>query len=174
MKALQDGAAFLFIGAIAVLSFVSLLGVWDFFGTDVIQKSYETIGLLAVAAIITIVAAHFIESRQQAEGVIVIQNPLFAPIRRATLMFLIAAASVLAIVGVLAIWDIIRDATISQKVFSSITILAFSAFAIVLACFEREGKIRKEYGLGRSIAAVIALLVVGYLYFSFTGFYLWQ
>ena len=59
MKKIQDVAVIVFLSALGVLSVISILGVWDFFGKDVITKSFETIGFLAVISVIVMISAHF-------------------------------------------------------------------------------------------------------------------
>ncbi len=139
MKGIQNLAGFLFIAAVAVLSVVSIFGVWEVFSGDVITKSYETMGLLAFVAVIVMAAGHVMENRGQVDGeVISVPSPVFKSIRKFILVVLIIAASLLAFLGVLAIWDVIKDATIVNKTLGSLAILAFGAFVIVMTCLERE------------------------------------
>lgn len=89
MKKIENAAAFLFIIAVAVLSVISVLGVWDFFAHDVITKSFETLGLLAVVAVVVMIAGKYIEGRSQtAEVMPTLPNPAFKSIRQVTLSYI--------------------------------------------------------------------------------------
>jgi len=86
MKKIQDIAGFVFVSSVAVLSVVSVLGIWEVFERDVITKSFETLGLLAVVAVIIIAAGKFIDHKPE-EGLVEVApvpNPLFRSIRRIT------------------------------------------------------------------------------------------
>ena len=176
MKTIQDIAGFLFIAAVAFLSVISVLGVWDFFSQDIINKSFETMGVLALVAIVVMVAGRFIEGR--ADGVAVVPNPAFKSIRYATLSLLIIFVSALALLGVLAIWDVIADKDVLYKSLSSVAILAFAAFVMVVTCLEREDSPLLRGGGGNSsggwsVGGVIGVLVLLSLLFSF-GRLLWH
>lgn len=163
MKKIQDLAALLFIAAVALLSTVAVLGVWDFFTGDVIVKSFETLGLLAVAAVIVIVAGHFI-----GHGTAVtpeLPNPFFHQLRKGTIGIVIVSVSILALLGVLAIWDVIADKQVLYRSFISLLIVAFGAFIMVLTCLEREGGEapqgeHKGFSGGVIVAIVLGLLVL--------------
>lgn len=162
MKKIQDWAAFSFIGAVALLSTVAILGVWDFFTRDVITKSFETLGLLAFAAVIVIVAGHFIDRNNGA--VAEMPNPLFRGLRKGTIGIVIISVSILALLGVLAIWDVIVNGEVLTKSFSSLVIIAFGAFIIVLTCLEREGGVTTAQGERHGLSGgAIAIIVVGLL-----------
>jgi hypothetical protein len=180
MKTLQDSAGLFFATAVSILSVISVLGIWDFFSQDVINKSFETIGLLALVAIVIIVAGHFVGNHADSTvpSAPVMPNPIFKSIRYATLTLLIICVSALALLGVLAIWDVIPDKDVLYKSLSSVAILAFGAFVIVLTCLEREDspllKGGGDNGGGRSwsIGGVIGLLIVIYIIFSFSRLFL--
>jgi len=154
MKKIQDIAGFVFITAVSVLSFVSILGVWEFFGNDVILKSFQTLGLLAIAAIVIIVAGRFVDHKSEdGSEIIFVPNPLFKTIRMATVGVLIVSASLLALLGVLAIWDVISDKDVLFKSLGSLGILTFTSLISVVTCLEREGnKILRRGGGGVLLA----------------------
>ena len=141
MKHIQNVAGFCFIIAVAVLAIISICGVWEIFSSDVITKSFETLGLLAVVAVIVMVAGRYVDNRSQqgSEALIIAPHPIFKTLRQITLGILIASASVLALLGVLAIWDVIADKTVLYRSLGSLGILAFSSLIIVMTCKEREG-----------------------------------
>lgn len=167
MKKVQNIAAFVFISAVTVLSLISVLGVWDFFSHDTITKSFETLGLLALVTLIVMVAGRFMESRnQQDPAMIIVPNPIFKDLRRVTLVVLIICVSVLALLGVCAIWNIITDKDVLYKSLASVAILAFGAFVIVMTCLDREDNPMFKRKGGYSIGAIIGILFIVYLLIS--------
>ena len=175
MKKIENFAAFVFIIAVGVLSIIAMLGVWDFFSKDVISKSFETLGLLAFVAIVVMVAGRFIEGRSQQETNIVISvipNPAFKIIRQITLTILIISVSLLAILGVLAIWEVIKDKDVLFKSLSSVGIIAFGAFIITVTSLEREGNnFLNQKGKSFSAGTIVLIIFLVYLLFSFFRFF---
>jgi hypothetical protein len=160
MKKIQDIAALFFITAVAVLSVISILGVWNFLEHDVIMKSFETLGLLAFAAVIVIVAGHFIGSHAEVGALPEVPNPLFNELRKGTIGLVIVSVSILALLGVLSIWEVVGK-EILNKSFTSLLVIAFGAFVMILTCLEREGWLSesKANGGGFSAGRVIAVLL---------------
>ena len=165
MKNLQDTAAFLFIVAVFVLTAVAVLGVWHFFSTDVIVKSFETLGLLGFVAVVIMIAGHFIEARTDVAE-LEAPNPIFKSLRESTLGILIGSGSLLALLGVFAIWDVLTDKAVVVKAFTSLMILTFSSLVIALCCLEREHFFIKNANRKVSGGAVLGLLFLAYLFFS--------
>lgn len=125
---------------VAVLAVISVLGVWDFFSGDVIWKSFQTIGLAAFVAIIVIVAGDYME---KGKPLIVPANPVWSEIKKATLVILVIAVSLLALLGILSIW-VIEDREILFKSISSLAILGLGGLLIAATCHHLEGKDRKQ------------------------------
>jgi hypothetical protein len=180
MKTIQNAAALVFVAAVGVLSAVSILGVWKIFDQDVISKSFQTLWLLALVAVIVMVAGKFLAGRSQQSdaGMVMpeLPSPIFKSIRQITLVVLIVAVSLLALLGVLSIWDVITDKDVLYKSLGSLGILAFGAFVMVLTCLEREGKLQKQ-GNGThhtSIAGIIGILILAYVVFGIFGNFLWR
>ena len=168
MKAIQDMAAFAFVLALAILTGVCVLGVWEFFSNDVIWKSFETVVLLALVSVIIIVASRFLGFGGTSSSLI--PNPVFSSLRRITLGVLIASAALLAFVGVLTIWDVIPDAEVLYKAIGSLAVLAFGAFLMVVTCMERENNpLLKSQSV--SVGGVITALILLYLIFAFGGLF---
>jgi len=162
-------AAFAFVLALAILTGVCVLGVWEFFSNDVIWKSFETVGLLALVAVIIIVASRFLGFGGTSSSSL-IPNPVFSSLRRITLGVLIASAALLAFVGVLTIWDVIPDAEVLYKAIGSLAVLAFGAFLMVVTCMERENNpLLKSQSV--SVGGVITALILLYLIFAFGGLF---
>ena len=172
MKAIQDVAGFAFILAVALFSSIAVLGVWELFDTDVISKSLMTIGLLALVAIIVIVAGRFVGTGQAMPSALpALPNPAFRSLRRVMLGVLIAAVTLLALLGVLAIWDVIAEKEVLYKSLSSIAILAFAAFVIVMTCLEREGGSIgcRKFSIGGLIGVVFLAYIFSMFLFQFMG-----
>jgi hypothetical protein len=171
MKKIEDVAAFVFIVAVGVLSVISMLGVWDFFKQDVITKSFETLGLLALVAVVVMVAGKFIEGRGQQEvgmATPALPSPAFKIVRQITLTILIISVSLLAILGVLAIWEVIKDKDVLYKSLSSVAILAFGSLIIVITSLEREGnRLMNQEGKKFSAGTIVLILFLLYVLFTF-------
>ena len=161
---IQNSAAGFFIVAVVILSFVAILGVWDFFSSDVITKSFETLGLLAMVALVVMVASKFVGDPTD-PTTIVVANPLFRAMRNITLGTLIVSSAFLALLGVMAIWDVITDHQVLAKSLSSLAILAFASLVIVITCLDREGsefweKRGKEISGGAIFVAIILVWIM--------------
>ncbi|HEV7449249.1 MAG TPA: hypothetical protein VGP13_01790 [Candidatus Paceibacterota bacterium] len=177
MKAIQDAAAFFFVAAVMILSVISVLGVWDFFAHDVISKSFQTLGLLAVVSVVVIVAGRYIDARHSGQGApAYVPNPAFSMLRKLTLAILIMLAAVLALLGVMAIWDFIADKAVLWKSIGSLAVLAFGAFIIVLTCSEREklptvnaDGTTSSAGSTGMVSIILALLVAGWFIMTALG-----
>jgi Na+/proline symporter len=164
MKALQNWAGGIFILCVAVLSVVSVMGIWEVFGTDVIWKSFQTLGLLAVVSVVVIAAGKFVSPEPTLPGQDLLpqSHPLFKGVRNVTLGVLIVSAALLALLGVLAIWEVIQDSATVYKSLSSLAVLAFSSLIIVMVCLERERNElwqKRGHELGGIAALAFVLLI---------------
>lgn len=170
MKKIANIAALIFIFAVVILGIVSIAGIWNFFANDVITKSFQSIGLLGFVAVIILVADHFMNPREvkvpsdPSDGTqLVSQSDLmFKSIRTATLTILIVAVSLLALIGILSIWQVLSSDVLHKSV-ASISIVAFSSFIIVLTCLERESNsilYRKKMSGGMVLLGIIILWIL--------------
>lgn len=171
MKKIQNGAAFIFIISVFILAAISICGVWKIFSDDVITKSIQTFGLLSIVAVIVIIAGRFIDSREQlsvsSSGVVQdlpFSNPIFTTIRKITLAVLIISISLLALFGVLAIWDVLSGEVLNKSL-SSIAIIAFASLAVVITCLEREK--HKLMHQKMSGGVILLLILFGWIFISF-------
>lgn len=161
---IQNAAAGVFIACVVVLTAISVFGVWDIFSGDVIMKSFETLGLLALVAIVVIVASNFVGD-PGAANVVAVPNPGFRIMRNVTLTTLIASSTFLALLGVMSIWELISDQKVLGKSLSSLAIVAFASLIIVLLCLEREKsplweKRSAEISGGAIIAAIVFIYIM--------------
>lgn len=144
MKSIKNISAYFFIFAVAVLSVVSIMGVWDIFGEDVIWKSFKTLGLLAVVAMIVIISGdHISNSSKTGADIEERPSPVWTEIRKVTVFILIVAVSILALLGVLSIWEVIEDKDVQYKTLSSLAILSFGALIVIVTCRNMEGANKK-------------------------------
>jgi ABC-type Na+ efflux pump permease subunit len=131
-----------------------------------------TLGLLAFVAVVVMVAGKYFEKSQADIAVPPMPNPLFKTIRRMTLTILVISSSVLAVFGVLAIWDVITDKDILSKSLSSIGIIAFGSFIIVVTSLEREGNRLMNKGgspIPTSTGTVAVFIILGLIILTFFG-----
>ncbi len=173
MKKIQDGAGLFFILSVVVLTVVSVFGVWDVFGKDVITKSFQTLGLLAAVAVVVVVAGHFLDGKSETDPSLAnLPNPAFSVIRKLTIGVFIAAVAVLAFIGILSIWDMVESDVLSKAI-SSIGIIAFSSFLVVATCLDREHKdVLQRFNM--SSRSIGTLLIVLLLLWWFFGGFLWR
>jgi len=165
MKKIQNSAALFFIAGVFVIGIISILGIWDVFGTDVINKSFQTIGLLAVVSIVAMVAGKFVDSSASADAEPV--NPIFNTVRHMSITLLIISVVVLALLGVMAIWEVLSSDVI-QKAIASIAVGAFTSFVTVITCLDRENHklLQKKDGTTRSGGTF-------FFYFLILGWAIW-
>lgn len=167
MRKIGDVSAQFFIIAVVVLTFVSILGVWDIFSDDVITKSFQTIGLLATVAVVIIVAGKYMDRNQDLSNMPYIPNPLFKSIRKASLTLLILSASFLTLLGILSIWEVIQDKDVLYKSMSSLGILIFGTFIIVMTALDREGRnMMGQEGKKMSGGTIVLIIFLMYMLFS--------
>ncbi|CAN5135563.1 hypothetical protein BH11PAT3_BH11PAT3_0480 [soil metagenome] len=172
MKKIQNSAATFFIFSIVVLTAISILGVWEIFGGEVIRKSFMTIGLLAGVSIVTIIAGRFMDANKapvlDAAGQPVPEeiNPAFNNIRNSTVVVLITSIALLALLGVLSIWEVVSGPVLHKSI-SSIAIIGFSSFLIIITCLERVNHplMHKKIS-GSGIVGVLILLWIFFGMFS--------
>ena len=160
----QNAASGFFVACVTILTVISILGVWKIFEGNVITKSFETLGLLAFVAVVVIVASKFVGDSHT----IAAPNPTFRAVRNITLGTLIVSAALLALFGVLSIWDIITDKDFLYKTLSSLAIIAFSSFIIVVVSLEREqNQFWKKRSGQISGGAVVLTILFFWLMFAF-------
>lgn len=137
MRKLQNTAAVFFICAVFILTLVSVFGVWDVFGGDVVWKSFQTLGLLSLVALIIIKAGKVMDDKA---GAVTAPLEIFSSLRKIAFAILIVSASLLALLGVMSIWDVIADKDVLYKSLGSLAIIAFSAGIVKVTCDAMDGE----------------------------------
>ena len=61
---IQKIAVIVLVISVSALTFVAVLSIWEVFKSDVLWKSISTIGVLAFAAVVIMLAARFMEEHQ--------------------------------------------------------------------------------------------------------------
>lgn len=64
-ETIKNGATVIFITSTVILTFVSILGVWEVLSRDVIGKSLATGGIVLFSCIASIIAASIVEHKTQ-------------------------------------------------------------------------------------------------------------
>ena len=171
MRKIADISAFVFICAMAVLSIVSIFGVWDVFAQDVIEKSFKTMGLLAFFSVVILIAEKFVspDETEAANGA-PHDVSLFTTTRLTTVVVLIISAAVLAFFGVLSIWEVFSSEVVWKSV-TSLGIVAFSSAIISVLCLKRENHAILKSGAFKMSGptAFIALVVFVWIATAFIG-----
>lgn len=175
MRSIHNAASAFFVCAVAILAGISILGVWDLFSGDVIVKSFQTLGILALFSLVVIVAGRYLEAKPvDVAGQVpmpYLPSPIFRTMRQSALGVLIVSAVLLALVGIMSVWDVISDKSVLYKSLSSLGILAFACFIIVVTCLEREDNPMLKNQMKLSGGAIVGLIVLGYIFLSLlTGF----
>jgi hypothetical protein len=173
MKKLSDIVAYIFIAALALLTIITIFGIWDFISKDVISKSFQSIGLLALVSIIILIADNFLD-KERTESKIIIDpqtgnemvvsgNLSFQVIRNSSIVILIISAVFLALIAVLSIWEILNETILSKSV-STIGVIAFSTLIAVVTCLNRENHpILKKQSVSPLIGAGFLILGLWFL-----------
>lgn len=167
MKSIQSVASGIFIISTIILSIISISGVWDFSNMDVIWKSFDTLGVLAIVAILVIIATNFIDKNTDTVNTSIIPVPVFTAIRNSTLVVLIISAVVIAFLGVLSIWDVITNHTILYRSFSSLGILTFSSIVIVITSLAQEENDLWKRQKGKIVMSSLITLILFWIFLSF-------
>lgn len=163
-KRISDIVALFFVFCIGILTALCLLSIWKFIDGDVVIKSMATIGIVAFASIIALFASRTM-SGNDPQSDISPYLPMFTSLRYFTSTLLIISVAVLALIGVMAIWEFMTDKAIITKSVVSMIIIAFSSFLAIATCAEREnrtifGKVR-EGKSHFSIGSIIVLVILG-------------
>lgn len=170
MNKFQDIVALAFIFIVLLLSGLSLLGIWGFIENDVIVKSFQTLGLIGFVTLIILAGSDHLDSKNKKESAeVLLPNPLFRILRNFTLKILIASAAVLALLGVLAIWDVIENTSVFYKSLGSVGVIAFAAMVITIVSLNYEGGKKnntgdqhgKQFSVGKILLILIGLWILG-------------
>lgn len=187
-----DMVSLFFIFCVGFLCVLSIMSVWKLVEGDILAKSISTIGIIAFASVVTILASHWMKKDVNELSPIEDSSSLpnfFPSLRSFTSVLLIISIVILTFVGILSIWDLIQDRDVLNRTISSMLIIAFSSVLVIATCAEREGKSLfgnvkkveegvmrsdKPLSVGRIILYVVLVLMFApmLLGFLFTG--LWN
>lgn len=139
---LKEGASLLFMLCVTILTGISILAIWDLLPEDVIGKSMATMGIIALALLLVVFAGGFFRRGEEvsagAEQLTPFEtNPIFPFIRKTSVTFIIASVVLLALFGIMSIWEVFPRETLFKSL-SSIALIAFSFFIMVLTCMVNE------------------------------------
>jgi hypothetical protein len=74
MKSVKNIAISVLITAVAVLTLIAVLSIWDVFSKDVLWKSISTIGIVAFGALIVVIAAQVLDHKGPSNDVTNVNN----------------------------------------------------------------------------------------------------
>ena len=119
---------------------------------------------------IVIIAGRFIEGKNQTVGTVSTDTakPIFKSIRQSTLFALIVSVSILALLGVLTIWDVIQDKTVMYKIIGSVVVLAFGSLLIVMTSLNQEGN-ESIKNKNVPVGGIILALLIAWILFGIFG-----
>ena len=63
MTNLRQTAIYILVTAVAILTLIAVLSIWDVLSKEVLGKSLSTIGVVAFGALIVIIASQALENR---------------------------------------------------------------------------------------------------------------
>ena len=162
MNKLFSIASLMFMGSAALLSLVSILGIWGILDDSAVEKAFETIAFLGVVAIVMLVPGRFIDhnkiSAHSDEKFDARMKTHFADIRHASLIMLMTAGGWLGLIGVFSIWDMLERDVLFRSI-SSIAVLGFLTFITVIMCHERENTSHRSKEMVTGISMGIMLLL---------------
>lgn len=102
---------------------------------------------------------------------------MFTAIRKAAIAILVISIGALAFLGILSIWEVLEQ----QDVYKSLTsmgIISFASFLVILVAMEREGKLwqyaTREVGSSFSVGRVIGIVLVVLLFVMFFSRFLFR
>ena len=152
-----------FILGTAVLGFVAILGVWDFLDNEIIEKSFATIGLLVFVTVVILIASKYVGRNETPTP-----WPIFSSIQRITIGSLVISSALLALVGVLSIWEVLEGVSVGRSV-ASLAIIAFISLVTVMVCLERKGLklMQPHLSPGRMIGWFIFVVFIFWFIASF-------
>lgn len=119
--------------SVSILSIVGLLGIWEWLDNDIIWKSYTTIGVLGMAALLVVgiarVSNKYYADAPQAPAP---ESQSWKTARNFVLGVTAAAFLSFTALAVLAIWDFVGDGSLI-KAFGSMGLLFASAIINLIA-----------------------------------------
>jgi hypothetical protein len=144
MTKIANGAAYFFIGASLVLTLISVAGIWGVFSGNVITKSFESLGLIAFASIVMMMADGFSTRKSLTPQEVVANNGSiegFKGLRSVALGVLIISVSICVCLGLLSIWDVVVGDILFLSI-STMGTVGFYSLVTALVCSKRISDMR--------------------------------
>lgn len=166
---IKELASLLFMLCVLILSLISILGIWDLVPDDLVEKSMATIALITFTSLIVAFAATLSRHGEKTgvENVPAPINPTFPIIRKMSTTLLITAVILLTLIGVLSIWELFPEEILFQSL-STIAVLAFAFFIIMISCLMNEKKTLNHDGKW-SIGKIIIYILVALFAINIIG-----
>ncbi len=132
---ISDITAMIFIFSNMILGLISIFSIWDFISGDSLIKSMWTVGFLLVVTIIILIAEKSMASKNEENYIK--DDSVFVFLRKITGTVLIIALVILALVGVLSIWEFLSGDAIN-KTLGSIAVISFVSLITIGVAKSRE------------------------------------
>lgn len=144
MRKLANWAAYFFIVTTFILTIISVAGIWKILSEDVIWKSFQSIGLVAIACFVVILAEGFSTNKPSEEEVTEFKDTvlIFEAIRKFAGAVLIISVSLCVFLGLLSIWEVMSS-DVLYKSLSSLASIGFFSLITMITCKDREMKLKK-------------------------------
>ncbi len=145
MTKFANGAAYFFIFTSFVLTVISAAGIWNVFTEDVVWKSFQSIGLIALACVIILAVDGFSAKKSLSqEEVSETEGSIkgFGFFHTIAVTILITSVAVCVFLGLLSIWDIVKG-DVLYKSLSSIATIGFFSLLTVIVCNKRTADMKK-------------------------------
>lgn len=158
MTKIANYATYFFILTTLALTVVSIGGIWGALNEDVVWKSFESIGLIAIASVVVLVVEAFSDKKavsQEEASEYMEALHVFSFLHRISVTLIIVSLVVCVSLGLLSIWEIM-DTDGLYKAVSSIATIGFYALITLGVCISRERKISSTEIVGMNAGAAPA------------------
>lgn len=158
MTKIANYATYFFILTTLALTIVSIGGIWGALNNDVVWKSFESIGLIAIASMVVLVVEAFSDKKkvtQEEASEYMEALHVFTFLHRISVTIIIVSLVVCVFLGLLSIWEIM-DSDGLYKAVSSIATIGFYALITLGVCISRETKIKSTEVIGVAPASASA------------------
>ncbi len=144
MRKIKDFISHFFILATIFLTIISVYAIWADNAKDLLVKSFSTVALVLFVGTVIAISSRYMHSNEELSAHVEDEQAelssleVFKVIRKMTVSLLIGFSTLLAFIGVLSIWEFIKDKSVLDKVLASISCLIFSSIIIIAVCVLRS------------------------------------